>query len=302
MKGGCAALLTAFRLLVDEGIEPAADLAFVCDEETGGKYGMACLLARKAITPCDCLIAEPTSALHPTIGQKGLVRFEARFRGKPGHASLYPDIGVSAIMEAFALLGYAQQLHRKEYPIAPCLENLIGESSRVLEEIFQIDAGGDVLRKIMYNPGTIHGGEKANIVAQRCSLELDIRIPWGCDPSALLEDLRVHAPLAEFVLEDMSEPSLTPPDRRIVRVTCTEIARQYPGRVSPVVQWAATDARHLRREGFDVIEYGPGEIATLHAVNEKVSVDALERSVSIYKGIILAYSGNGTAGPGPDRS
>ncbi|MDD2788576.1 M20/M25/M40 family metallo-hydrolase, partial [Methanoculleus sp.] len=35
MKGGCAALLAAYRDLVESGVEPKAQFAFVCDEETG---------------------------------------------------------------------------------------------------------------------------------------------------------------------------------------------------------------------------------------------------------------------------
>jgi succinyl-diaminopimelate desuccinylase len=290
MKGGCAALLTAFRSLIDRGTEPAADLAFVCDEETGGKYGMQCLIEKKFLFPCDCLIAEPTSPIHPTIGQKGLIRCEAKFRGEPGHASLFPKIGVSAIMEAFALLEYMNELHRREFRVEDDLDRMIEESSHVLEKIFGMHGLHDVLRRIMYNPGTIRGGEKANIVAQHCTLELDIRVPWGCGLPHLLEDIRRHAPRAEITLQTSSEPSFTPPDRRIVRSTCAEIEKLYGERVSPVVQWAATDARHLRKAGFDVVEYGPGEITTLHAINERVSAGALRKAAAIYEGIIGKYT------------
>jgi len=56
------------------------------------------------------------------------------------------------------------------------------------------------------------------------------------------------------------------------------------------VQWAASDARYLRREGFPVVEYGPGEMQALHAVDEHVTVESLENAVRVYKGLILRYA------------
>jgi succinyl-diaminopimelate desuccinylase len=39
-----------------------------------------------------------------------------------------------------------------------------------------------------------------------------------------------------------------------------------------------------------VIEYGPGEISTLHAVNERVSIDSLNKASAVYVGIMTAYA------------
>ena len=64
----------------------------------------------------------------------------------------------------------------------------------------------------------------------------------------------------------------------------------WGGDVFPILQWAASDARHLRSAGFRVIEYGPGELSTLHGTNERVSVVSLENAVNIYLGILNAYS------------
>ena len=104
MKGGCASILYALRQLADEGAEPSVNLAFVCDEETGGEFGVRYLLYRDLITPCDCVIAEPTPPLSPSIGQKGLCRLRLDFSGEPGHGSLYPHIGVSAVTVSYTHL------------------------------------------------------------------------------------------------------------------------------------------------------------------------------------------------------
>jgi succinyl-diaminopimelate desuccinylase len=85
---------------------------------------------------------------------------------------------------------------------------------------------------------------------------------------------------------------MTDPSSRLVAVTCREIERIQGGPVFPIVQWAASDARHLRLCGFNVIEYGPGEISTLHAVNERVSMDNLQKVSEVYAGIMAAYPKN----------
>jgi len=154
MKGGCAAVLWACREWIETGRELPADLAFVCDEETSGTYGIRTLLARKAIVPCDCIIAEPTPPLSPNVGQKGIVRLCCTFRGEPGHGSLYPEKGVSAIMEAYALLDYVDELHDVSFsPGDPELCGLIRDSAAILGELLDIPNAHEVLTRVMYNPG-----------------------------------------------------------------------------------------------------------------------------------------------------
>lgn len=289
MKGGCAALLAAYADLIEDGADPKAQFAFVCDEETGGPYGIRSLLAQKLLLPRDCLIAEPTPPTSPATGQKGLYRIALSFRGEPGHSSLYPIIGKNAIMSAFDLIGHLKRVHARSFPVSEDLKPLVAESARAFREIFGIEGGEQILTQIMFNPGKIEGGEKANIVAEQCRMEVDIRVPWGCSLDDLRESIAEHARDATIQELDAAEPTLTPTDTRIVQTVCREVERVY-GTVMPFLQGAASDAKHLRTEGFDAVEYGPGEIPTLHAVDERVSVEQLEKAVDVYRGVILSYS------------
>ncbi len=290
MKGGCASLLWACKSIVEKESELPCDLCFVCDEETGGDYGIRALLGEGLLSPCDCLIAEPTPALHPSIGQKGLLRMNYRFSGEPGHGSLYPVKGVSAVMEACRLLRFLEDLHRQEFDPGADLQPIVKRSADVLEDLFGMADVRKILTHVMFNPGRIEGGEKPNVVARECTLDLELRVPWGCEIRWLTKMLQKHAPFGNASCSGASPPSITSPEKKIVAVTCREISRNYPGDVFPNVQWAASDARHLRNSGFSVVEYGPGEISTLHAVNERVRCDALENAARIYEGIIRAYS------------
>lgn len=293
MKGGCASLLWACREFLDSGRELPADLALVCDEETSGTHGIQKLLAGKYLVPCDTIIAEPTPARSPNIGQKGLMRLCCTFRGEPAHGSLYPAKGVSAVMEAFSFLEFMQVLHQRKYdPGDHALARIISDSSGILGEVFSMDDTRTVLSHIMYNPGRIEGGEKSNIVAQECSLELDLRIPWGCRPEDLLGEIRRTAPRAGISVITMSEPSITPQESPLVVRLLEEIERVHSLPARPIVQWAASDARYLRREGFAVVEYGPGEIRTLHAIDEHVTITSLENAARVYEGMLGRYAGD----------
>jgi succinyl-diaminopimelate desuccinylase len=289
MKGGCAALITACEAVLDRvGELPRIGLAFVCDEETGGG-GIRYLLEHDLLTPCDCLIAEPTPAGSLCLGQKGLVRARFRFSGEPGHASLYPTIGISAVMEAFTLIEHVRRLNAMEFVPDPALAEVIANSERVLERAFGLAGTGSLLRRISYNPGRIEGGEKANIVAERCDLELDLRLPWGCDPERITADLIAHAPRATMECMSASAPSLTPPDAGIVKRTVAAIEAVRFEPAIPIVQWAASDARALRMNGFPTVEYGPGELARIHAVDERVPIDSLVEAVAVYERLIVQY-------------
>jgi succinyl-diaminopimelate desuccinylase len=291
MKGGCASILAACEALVNrEGTIPAM-LAFVCDEETSGKNGILHLLADQVLTRGDCLIAEPTPARHPSIGQKGICRVEMEFSGTPAHGSLYPAVGVSAIMEAMEFLAYVKGLHNREYPVDEPLKEIIARSSEVLGQEFRIKDVSEVLKKLTFNPGIITGGEKSNVVAQRCTLELELRVPWGCSIPALISGISSHARNGRIVSQEIHNPSITDPSHPLVAITCNEVERICGGPVFPIVQWAASDARHLRLHGFNVIQYGPGEIASLHAVNERVTINSLEKAALVYKGVMERYAG-----------
>ncbi|MDD4137549.1 MAG: M20/M25/M40 family metallo-hydrolase [Methanoregula sp.] len=291
MKGGCAAILSACEIRADNNDEIPATLVFVCDEEVGGEHGIRYLLDHAMLPPCDCIIAEPTPARHPNIGQKGLCRVSLAFNGVPAHGSLYPAVGTSAIMEAMSLLAFMKDLYGRDYPVDKTLQEIIARSSDVLGQEFNIAGVSNVLRRLTFNPGIIRGGEKSNVVAQHCELDIEMRIPWGCSIADILDGITAHATTASMTTHESYNPSITDPSCPLVAITCGEVERAYGGPVFPIVQWAASDARHLRKCGFEVIEYGPGEISSLHAVNERASIDSLEKATDVYCGVMRKYAG-----------
>ncbi len=290
MKGGCAAILAALAKAADAGTEASVSVALVCDEEGGGQFGTRRLLAEKILHPSDCLIAEPTPAHAPCIGQKGVFRYTVDFAGVPGHSSLYPQFGTSAIMQSSEFLQWLNTLHEREYPQTPQMEEIINHSCVVAQEIY----GGDfssVLRKIAYNPGLIEGGERDNIVAQCCRLSMDMRTPWGVSNAEIESEIRAHLPAsATLCIKTMADASMTDPDSFLVKTVCRCVGNAYGISCKPMVQWAASDARALRLAGFRAIEYGPGELKTMHAIDERVRIDQLNTAADIYAAVLENYT------------
>lgn len=289
MKGGCAAILSAMARSQDAGEELPISLAFVCDEEGGGKYGTRYLLEKELIHPCDVLIAEPTPAYAPAVGQKGVCRFDVEFVGTPGHSSLYPVLGDSAVTQAMDFLFWMRELHKRVYPQSEEMEKLIDHSARIAGEGTTTDFS-PVFRQIMYNPGIISGGERVNIVAQKCSLMMDMRLPWGSDCDEVLNEICSHIPKSAVLTpRTKANASITATDSFLVQKSCEAISGVYGITSRPMVQWAASDARALRLAGFRAIEYGPGDLSTMHGLNERVMIDQLKKCEEIYYRLMQNY-------------
>src|SRR5690606_33020357 len=104
IKGGMAAMLTAFARLAERRGELNATVVMACtvNEELG--YTGAKLLARQwseggsqlvPRAPDAIVVAEPT-LLNVVVAHKGLVRWRCRTRGRAAHSS-QPQLGENAI-------------------------------------------------------------------------------------------------------------------------------------------------------------------------------------------------------------
>ncbi|MDD1729738.1 MAG: M20/M25/M40 family metallo-hydrolase [Methanospirillum sp.] len=287
MKGGCAALLAALRSVMNSGGNPEVDVAFVADEEGKGEFGMEQLVEERILVPCDTIIAEPTPPRSPIIGEKGVLRTKVTFSGKSGHASLHPVIGDSAIIQACRYLEFCQTLHEREWNLDPEIMEAIDTTVQSYQENTELsyEDGYRILSRIMYNPGFIEGGERMNVIAQRCDLSLDMRIPWGCNIDEVLSLMHTAAPAANISVLESSEPTFSRPGW-LSQLICTGIHSVYQTSAHPGLSQAGSDARYLRSNGAEVVMYGPGDLSLLHSVNERVPVTMLENCQKVYEYVL----------------
>ena len=288
MKGGLASLMVALEHVASSDIHGLAGRIIfmaVPDEETGGSNGTGFLLD-KGIVGDACLIAEP-SGTNPTIGQKGNLWLRLRTEGQPAHGSLSPLVGVNAILDMYKGIQAIYSLYEKRWLIPPREQELINRSQAILRAEGR-DLPAEALGRVTVNVGKITGGEKVNIVADRCEAHFDLRVPIGVETSEVLREaveqvnqVGLHNAFVK-PYSTPNEPNYTPPEHPFVRLVSKVIKAVTRKDPSPVLQWASSDARFFRYKGIPTVQYGPCELEGIHSYDERVSVDDLVQAARVY--------------------
>lgn len=299
MKAGLAGLIYATTLLAKLGVPLKGDLSLliVPDEETGGHLGVPWVLERGLITGTAAVIAEPSGPLNPTIGQKGSCWFEFTVEGTPGHGSLSPVVGDSAIVKAAKGIEALQRL----WDIKPDIPEEVKEIIRISQDyVKQREEYGEVAYQVFdhvtVNIGTIQGGTKVNVVADRCTIQVDSRVPFGVDYRDVLD--RARSLLLEAGIESevkgfgfQGNANWTAPEEPVVSDLVESICEVSGEEAYGVLQWASSDARHFRTHNIPVLQYGPAELSTIHNFNEKAPVWQIIQCAKVYALTALKYLG-----------
>lgn len=297
MKCGLAGLIFTLGLFKRLEIPLAGKLSLlvVPDEETGGEYGVPWVLDRDLIHGSSAIIAEPSHPQHPTIGQKGSCWFEVEIEGTPGHGSLSPVIGDSAILKAVKAVEVLQNIWNFEVKIPDEMEEIIEITKAYIREREETDTS-DVLDHITVNIGTINGGTKANVIADHAVIQVDTRLPFGVQNDEMLP--KVRKLLADAGIEAKVRPigfqstaNWTPPTDEIVSSLVESIKEVSRKDAYGVLQWASSDARHFRAHNIPVLQYGPADLPTIHSYNERAPIDQVIQAAKVYALTSLKYLG-----------
>jgi glutamate carboxypeptidase len=149
MKGGLVMIAFALRALRDAGLEPQVTPVVLvnADEEIGSPDArrhhrrLAAGAVRAFVLECG---EGAGGALK--IARKGLGRFTVTVHGRSAHAGVAPEEGVSAILE-------------------------------LAHQVQQLFALNDPAHGVTVNVGTIDGGFGPNVVADRATAVVDVRVP-----------------------------------------------------------------------------------------------------------------------------
>jgi acetylornithine deacetylase len=125
---------------------------------------------------------------------------------------------------------------------------------------------------VALNVAQVHGGVAVNVVPDRCTIDLGIRVLPGMQSQALIERVRATVTGAIGPDFELLEPGDSPPflldaSRPVHRHVCAAARRADSGSVS-----FATDAGWLQTVGFDCMIFGPGTIEVAHKPNESLPV------------------------------
>ena len=268
MKSGLLAGLYALRAILATAGRPFGRITFVAnpDEEIGSPTSTPHIRALAADVDA-CLVLECARANGDIVSsRKGIVDARIEVTGRAAHAGVEPEKGRSAILAAADLVGRLHALNGR-------------------------------WDGVTVNVGVIDGGTRPNVVAERCSLEVDVR--------AVARDALVTAE-AEIarLLESLVVPDTT--------ATITEMARWWPmeklERSGRLVEHAVALAGRLGFELRDAATGGASDANTTagmgipsvdglgpiggndHAPAEYLEVTSVVPRTTLLAGLILAIA------------
>ncbi|OOG54457.1 succinyl-diaminopimelate desuccinylase [Rhodanobacter sp. C03] len=213
-----------------------------------------------------CVVGEPSAKEKLgdliRVGRRGSLSGTLRVRGVQGHVA-YPEKALNPI-----------------HAFAPALAELAAE---------RWDEGNSDFPPTSFQVSNLNAGTGASNVIPG---ELKALINFRYCTASRAEDLRarteaiLHRHGLDFVLEwNLSgEPFLTPPDG-VLRETVVGVCRDLCGLDPEQSTGGGTsDGRFIAPMGVEVVEIGPVN-ATIHKVDECVTVDELERLPAVYQAI-----------------
>ena len=274
MKGFLALAVNRFASIDANSLRYPLVLLFTYDEEAGtiGAREFTESFVHPEQLPRNAVIGEPTE-LRVVRAHKGMLRLKLTFIGRAAHSG-YPHLGRSAIEPAARAIIALTTLRR------------VMETERLPNaEVFT------AVPFVALNIGTVNGGVAANVIPDRCELQLGIRLLPGMTAEAMTN--RVVAAVREggndtVSTEVVSEspPMMLDSGAPIVRILC-ETADQH---TTESVMFAS-DAGWFQRVGFDCVLFGPGSIEVAHRANEFIPVDQFHRAGDILDRLIRRSCG-----------
>ena len=270
MKGFLALAMNRLAALDPGSLKHPLALLFTYDEEIGtlGARRFTETWSGTEALPRDVIIGEPTS-LRVVRLHKGMVRLRLGFEGVAAHSG-YPHLGRNAIEPAARAIVALSQLRG----------TLEGERPPHGEHFPDVPFTA-------LNVGTVHGGSAANVIPDRCAIELGIRLLPETVAAVVTEQVRntVREALPDeaFSLDLVSESPamMLDADADIHRSLCGLIGQRESFGVA-----FATDAGWLQRVGFRCVLFGPGSIEVAHRPNEFVPVAEFRRAGELLDDIV----------------
>ena len=279
MKGGLMAATMAVKLLQDAGIpfSGSVKITSVCDEEGGGNGSMQAIMSGQRAD--GVVVCEGTSD-ELILAHMGFVFFRVKFAGKACHSGAKQN-GVSAIEKAIKVI---QALNEKEHE-------------------WLLHYKHPLLPAPNLNVGLIHGGTAGSTVAEECMFEVCVHyLPNQMSHNQVVKEFQ---DVVERVAKSDAWLEEHLPEIQITQFGggfemeenspfVDSFKRAYSearGKAVKVVgSPAGCDSRLWRNIAeCPTIQFGPGNLAQCHAVDEWLDLEAYLQSILIYAELILDF-------------
>lgn len=243
--------------------------------------------------------------------QKGVSAIKVTTRGVPGHASApSDDNAVVAMARTLAKIGsYRSPLGARDLVVRyiKALPNSLTKLDVNIDDFNDDDLDallqrlrtrGERTSNMMRNtftPTMVQAGVGQNVIPAICEAYLDVRSRPGVDGDALLAELRgvIDDDAVELELVKNSVGTESSIDTELYRALSDAITTERPGAVViPYMGSGGTDAKHLRPHGvvcYGLVPFEPGvkELQRIHGIDERVSIEELERGLRIVFDVVL---------------
>jgi len=264
MKAGIAIAMLAMRAIdaVDLTEHVQIVMLWTTDEEIGSGTSRAAI-EDEARRSSAVLVLEPSLPGGAVkTSRKGVGEFEIIAHGVSSHAGLDPGKGASAIHE-------------------------------LARQILALETLQDLTRGITVNVGTISGGSRPNVVADRAAARVDVRVETMADAARLESAIRALKPAHPAVRLEITGGVNRPPLERspeVVRLyqQAAAVASALGGKLSEGAAGGGSDGNFTAALGVPTLDgLGPqGDGA--HALHEHVLVDDLSWRAAFLAGLIVS--------------
>ncbi|MCX5714284.1 MAG: M20 family metallopeptidase [Candidatus Omnitrophica bacterium] len=266
-KGNIAVSLEVINSLVEDEITLGYNLIFAAtsDEETGSDLGLIPLLEKRLLF-ADAAVILDSDDFSIIVAQKGLIHLKLKIQGKRAHGA-YPWQGINAI-------------------------NIAAKIIRDLEKYNFRYKKNRFLKRPTVNVGTIHGGDKVNVVADWCEVELDFRFLPGTKDKDVLLALRniVKKYSRRFKIEIQGIQKPYEIHMRHPLVLGLAQAMRRVGVQSEVGgSEGATTITFFQHKNIPAVATGFGKEGCAHTINEHVSIDSLYKGARVLEEFLKSY-------------
>lgn len=334
-KGNLVAQLEAVELLVGSGFSPKRTvlLVFGHDEEVGGQQGALKVveaLRQRGVKP-EAVLDEGlvvTEGILPGIGapvaligvaEKGSVSLQLTATAKPGHSSMPPAPGESAIGILSAALarldtnplpggvsGVAAEMFSALAPEMSGFQRVALSNlwlfRPVVEKMLSKGPSTNALMRTTTAMTIVNAGNKENVLPGEAKAVVNFRILPGdtADGVALfvkktIADERVAVERINLAFE----PSRVSSTHSAMFGHMNQALREvFPGAiVAPGLMLAATDARHFEGLATDVYRFTPvrakpEDLSRFHGTDERLSADNLAEMIRFYHRLLQLAAGS----------
>ncbi|HWU22490.1 MAG TPA: M20/M25/M40 family metallo-hydrolase [Nocardioides sp.] len=330
MLNHTASMAVAVRDLADRGFRPRGSLIYlaVADEEGGGTYGAEWLLEhQRESVAADYVITETGGMALPMpgtdetllpvmVGEKGFGWITLVVSGTPGHGSM-PLRTDNALVKAAAVVQRIAAIQQR--PVVEGAWRAFIEGCRLPEQVQRMFLDPDALAaycsspeadlglarlihattSTTFAPTMVSGGVKANVIADRVEITVDIRTLPGVeshDVAGMLTDAIGPDLMASVQLrtDRFHAASLSPASTPLWDSLTTVTGALLPdARPVPFLLVGITDARFFRDR--ESVAYGYGLFsnrisfrdfaAMFHGHDERIDVESLDLSTRLWSGI-----------------